>query len=91
MTVEKTVKTGSDVNLKTKCQFLLILTRWTRIGVYFVILTKTHRYRAVLVWVNIEQMVYRQKGMNKMTECSFNALAFFFNCYFGQELHKLIT
>ena len=31
MAVEKTVKTGSDVNSKTKCRFLLILTRWTQI------------------------------------------------------------
>ena len=44
MTVEKTVKTGSDVKSKTSCRFLLILTRWTRIYAYLVILTKTDRW-----------------------------------------------
>ena len=34
MTVWKTVKTGSYMNLKTKCRFLLISTRWTRIYAY---------------------------------------------------------
>ena len=72
MVVEKTVKTGSDVNSKTKCQFLLILTRWTRILAYLVILAKTDRYSGS-VCVEIEQRVH-----NKMTECSFNALAFLF-------------
>ena len=70
--VEKSVKTGSDVNSKTKCRFLLILTRWTRIYAYLVILAKTDRYYGS-VCVEIEQRVH-----NKMTECSFNALAFLF-------------
>ena len=43
MTVEKTVKTGSDVNPKTKCRFWLISTRWTWIYAYLVNLTKTDR------------------------------------------------
>ena len=78
MTVEKTVKTGSDVKSKTNYRFLLILTRWTRIYAYLVILAKTNRYRTVLVHLNIKRMVYRQWAINKMTECSFNALAFLF-------------
>ena len=36
MTVWKTVKTGSDVNLRTKCRFLLISTRWTQIYAYYI-------------------------------------------------------
>ena len=75
MTVEKTVKTGSDVKSKTKCRFLLILTRWTRIYAYLVILAKTDRYSGS-VCVEIEQRVH-----NKMTECSFNALAFLFRFF----------
>ena len=43
MAVEKTVKTGSDANSKPKCRFWLILTRWTRIYAYFVLLIKTDR------------------------------------------------
>ena len=39
MTVWKTVKNRSDVNLKTKHLFLHILTRWTRICAWFVDLT----------------------------------------------------
>ena len=72
MAVGKTVKTGSDVNSQTKCWFLLILTRWTRIYAYLVILNKTDRYK-VSVCVEIEQRLH-----NKMTECSFKALAFLF-------------
>ena len=44
MTVEKTVKTGSDVNQKTKYRFWLISTRWTWIYAYLVHLTKTDRW-----------------------------------------------
>ena len=40
MTVWKTVKTGSVVNLRTKCRFLLISTRWTQIYAYLMRLTK---------------------------------------------------
>ena len=83
MTVEKTVKTGSDVKSKTKCWFLLILTRWAWIYTYLVILAKTKRYRTILVCQNIKRMVYRQWAINKMTECSFNALAFLFLLLFS--------
>ena len=72
MAVEKTVKTGSDVNSKTKYRFSLILTRWTRTYAYLVLLTKIYHYCG-WVGVKIEQRVH-----NKMTECSFNALAFLF-------------
>ena len=73
MAVEKNVKTGSDVNSKTKCRFILILTRWIRIYTFLVILAKTDRYSGS-VCVEIQQRVH-----NKMTECSFNALAFLFS------------
>ena len=70
MAVEKTVKTGSDLNSKTKCWFLLILTRWTRIYAYLLLLTKIYHYWG---WVGVK---IEQRVNNKMTECNFNALAF---------------
>ena len=48
MAVEKTVKTGSEVNSKTKYRFLLILTHWTRIYTYWVYFTKTDCYNAMI-------------------------------------------
>ena len=43
MTVEKTVKTGSDVNRKTKYWFWLILIRWSWIYAFLVHLIKNDR------------------------------------------------
>ena len=48
MTAEKNVKTGSDVNSKTKYRFLLIFTRWTRIYAYRVYFTKTDCFNAMI-------------------------------------------
>ena len=63
MTVEKTVKTGSEVNSKTKCRILLILTRWTQIYAYLVILAKNKRHRTVLDCLNIKEW-WTDKGLS---------------------------
>ena len=46
--VEKNVKTGSDMNWKTKYWFWLILTRWSRIYSYLVHLIKNGRLIVIL-------------------------------------------
>ena len=74
----KTVKTGSYVNSKTKCRFLLTATRWAWIFEYLVHFTKNDRSNIAVVSLTAEQMVQRRTIPNKMTECIFNALAFLF-------------
>ena len=78
MTVKKTVKTGSDVNPKTKCRFWLILIPWAWMYAYLVHLTKKDRLNIRWYWFNCWTNVARRKIINKMTECIVNALTFLF-------------
>ena len=83
MTVEKTVKTASDAKSKTKCWFWLIFTCWSSTCAYLVHLIEQRSFNCDFVNMVAQNKVQRRKGTNKMTEFTFNALAFLFSFDYG--------
>ena len=69
MTVGKTVKTGSDVNLKTKYRFWLILVGWLRICALLMQLIKIDHW-------NNGQILAKQNDITKTQPENTNLLKF---------------